>query len=99
MQLNSIEGSVISIKGNIKTISDYQEFKSQIQKLVDGGHQEITIRILDSYTVTSAVIGYLFKIININKVKVNFHVRDERLHKILEDLKLTEVLNVQKING
>ena len=98
MQLDSIDGSVITIKGNIKTISDYQELKSQLQKLVDAGHQEITVRILDSYTVTSAVIGYLFKIININKVKVNFHVRDERLYKILADLKLLEVLNVQKID-
>lgn len=97
MQLESIDGNNVSIKGNIKTFADYNEIKTHIQKLVNSGINNLILQILDSYTITSSVIGYLFKLKNLNKITIHLHVRDERLYKILEELKLIEEFNVKKI--
>jgi uncharacterized protein YjbJ (UPF0337 family) len=97
MQLDKIEGNIVAVKGNIKTIGDYQELKGYVQKLIDNEHKEVEIHILDSYTITSSVVGYMFKIINLEMVKITLHVRDHRLYQILEDLRLLEAFNVQKL--
>lgn len=97
MQLDKIEGNTVSVKGNIKTAGDYQELKGYIQKIVDGGSGSVTLNILDSTTVTSSVVGYLFKITNLNNVTVNVNVKDQRLYKIMDDLKLIDIFNVKKV--
>lgn len=98
MQLGHIEGNEIAIKGNIKTIGDYQELKGHVNKLIDAGEKDIHIKIIDSYTVTSSVVGFLFKVINLNLAKISIEVRDERLYRIFDDLRLVEAFNVSKIS-
>lgn len=98
MQLGHIEGNEIAIKGNIKTIGDYQELKGYVNKLIDAGEKEIHIKIVDSYTITSSVVGFLFKVINLNTAKIFVEVRDERLYRVFDDLRLIEAFNVSRIS-
>lgn len=97
MQITSSSDNEYTISGDIKTISDYQEIKSTIQSHVDQGTTSIEVKINDSQTITSSVVGYFMKLVNLNNVKVTLHVRNDKLYKMLEDLVLVSVFNVQKI--
>lgn len=85
-----------TISGDIKTISDYQEIKSAIQAQVDKGANSLDVKINDSQTITSSVVGYLMKLVNLNNVKVTLHIKNPGLYKMMEDLVLISVFNVQK---
>ncbi|SFV71337.1 hypothetical protein MNB_SV-13-1490 [hydrothermal vent metagenome] len=48
-------------------------------------------------SLTSSVIGYFTKIVNVNDVTLRLYVQDEGLFSLLDDLGLVQVLHVQKI--
>lgn len=97
MQITSSGNNEYTISGDIKTISDYQEIKSTIQSHIDQGGTSVEVKINDSQTITSSVVGYFMKLVNLNNVKVTLHVQNDKLHKMLEDLVLVSVFNVKKI--
>ncbi len=96
MEITSTGTNSFKITGEIKTISDYQTIKNQVQPLVEQGNKSLTIVIEDAQTITSSIVGYLMKIVNLNGVKLTLTVKNQKLYKLLEDLVLLEIFNVQK---
>lgn len=87
----------VTVDGIIKNQEDYNEIKTKLQELVDGGSREIIIDITESSSISSSVIGYLMKIVNKDDVKLSVKVRDAKLYKIMSDLSLVDKFGVQKI--
>jgi hypothetical protein len=88
-------GSTVTINGNIKSISDFQEIKSTLDK-VTAKDSDITLVIEDSISITSSVIGYLNKLILKDNIKIEMQIGNEDLISLLDDLNLSEVFNVKK---
>jgi len=91
----STSGNVVTIKGNIKTVSDYQEIKSTIDSLVKT-HQSIVVNIPDSISITSSVIGYFTKLVQKDQIDLSIKVGDADLMELFEDLGLVALFKVRK---
>ncbi len=83
----------IQIEGNIKSLNDLQEIKEAIKSYQLSKGDKFTIEIMDSFAMPSAMIGYLLRIIEQDKVKLTLVINDQRLTGLLEDLNLKEVFN------
>ncbi|MEA1893520.1 MAG: hypothetical protein U9N33_12545 [Campylobacterota bacterium] len=95
MELTSTSNS-IKITGNIKSVSDF----SQIKSLIDGvvmQHQNITIDIVDSLSITSSVIGYFNKLVLKDKININMGIGNEQLLNLLEDLSLVATFKARRL--
>jgi len=97
MEISTIKDGEISIKGNIKTIPDYEDIKRVVKEHMSKGIKTIDIKIEDSSSITSSVIGFFLKAKNKDKINLNLYIKDERLFKIVRDLNLLELFNVSKI--
>ena len=97
MQIKVNGGSEITIMGNIKSIEDSLEIKNAIIALQKRGAKSILLRILDSFSMTSTVIGHLMKLVNLDKVAVSMVVGDDRLYQLLEELSLIHPFNVRLV--
>ncbi len=97
MEIKTSGSNEVTIVGNVKTMSDYQDIKRVIQEMIEGGATNITVKIPDSFSITSSVIGYFLKIINKDNVTLSIQIKDERLFKILKDLNLVDIFNVKKV--
>lgn len=92
-------GSVveITIKGNIKSISDTDSIKSTIQRVWDKDKvEDIGLKIDNSFIITSSVIGFLIKFIKKDKIPISLYVRNQELYDMLDDMNLIEALNVRR---
>lgn len=98
MQIESRGSNELIISGNIKSIEDSQEIKKAIELLQRSGAKNVLLRIQDSFSMTSTVIGYLMKLVNIDKTPVSLVVGDTRLYQLLDELSLLQTLNVRS-NG
>jgi hypothetical protein len=87
-------GNGVDVYEVIKTIADSQNLISTIDTIKNGG--SVTVRIHDSFTLPSSVIGYLLKL-NDSNVSVHLEVKDDVLYELLSDLSLTQVFNVRKL--
>lgn len=96
MQLE-VNGSTISISGNIKSVQDFQDIKSAIDR-VAASSSVIHFELLESMSMTSSVIGYISKVIHKDGVSVTMLVKDNRLYDLLSDLGLINLFNVKKKN-
>jgi len=92
----TMSSNSITIEGNIKSVSDYQDIKTSITNLVQD-HKEINVIIKDSLSITSSVIGYLNKLVLKDGIKISMRVGDAQLMDLLEDLNLKTVFNARKI--
>jgi len=90
----SVSGNVVTISGNIKSISDYQDIKNLLDALEN---KNVVINIKDSISITSSVIGYLNKLVLKDKVRIQMNIGNEQLMKLLEDLNLVSVFNAKKV--
>ncbi len=87
----------VTLLGHIKGIEDYQKIKDTVKSLVSGGNKSVVVKIPDSMSMTSSVIGYFLKLINGDHVKISMLVKDERLYGILDAMKLVAVFDVQRM--
>jgi len=87
---------VISIKGNISTISDFESIKQSLEE-IRSRHDKIILKIFDSLVINSSLIGYLVKIVNQDGVIINLFAGNDILYELLDDLGLAKTLNLQKI--
>ena len=94
MEISSA-GNKITITGNIKTVSDYQEIKTQVDSVITQ-HKSIIINVTDSISITSSVIGYFTKIVMKDKIDVSMLVGDNQLIELLSDLSLKTVFKARK---
>jgi len=87
-------GSAIEVDGVIKTINDSQMLVNAIKEASRDG--SIIVKINDSFSLPSTVIGELLKIKD-SGINVNMEVKDDILYELLDDLNLVEKFNVRKI--
>ena len=87
-------GNMIEVDGVIKTINDSQILVNAIKDASRNG--SVIIKINDSFSLPSTVIGELLKIKD-NGVKITLEVKDEILYELLDDLNLVTIFNVKKI--
>jgi hypothetical protein len=87
--------NIITINGNIKKVSDFQEIKIEIDN-INKQHKSITINIIDSLSITSSVIGYFNKLVLKDKINLQMKVGNSQLIDLLNDLNLTSVFKARK---
>ena len=85
----------ITVQGNIKTVSDFQQIKELLDGIVSK-HQAIVLHIIDSLSMTSSVIGYLNKLVLKDNISIQMRVGNEQLLELLNDLNLTTTFNAKK---
>ena len=97
MNVKVNSSSELVVYGNIKNVTDYQEIKRVISDMLREGSGKLTIKMPDSFSITSSIIGYFLKLVYQDGIKLAIMVSDERLYSLLNDLRLTEAFNVQKV--
>ena len=95
MQIDNL-GNKLMITGNVKSIAHYAELKSSVDEIIKSQNR-ITIELTDSISLTSSVIGYFSKIVNVDKINLELYVSNDRLFNLLTDLGLIEIFNVKKM--
>ena len=90
-----ISSNTVTIDGNIKSVSDFQAIKQNMDSIV-GTHKHIILNIKDSLSITSSVIGYLNKLVLKDNIDINMHVGDPQLMELLDDLSLTSTFKARK---
>jgi hypothetical protein len=89
------EGYEVHIDGTIKSVADSQSIKDAVGGCEDS-KLPIHIRIDNSFSVTSSVIGFMLKKVQADKADVRITVSDERLYDLFKSLNLATILNVHK---
>ena len=88
--------NTVTIIGNIKSISDFQEIKQSVDALINR-HKSIIINITNSLSITSSVIGYFNKLVLKDNIDLYMKVGDEQLLHLLDDLNLVSTFKARKI--
>jgi hypothetical protein len=97
MEISVASPKKIIISGNIKTVSDYLEIKGTVSSILNDGGRELTVELPDSVSITSSVIGYFLKLVYQDNIKLCVSMGDQRLFKLLEDLRLADAFCAEKI--
>ncbi|WP_024787648.1 MULTISPECIES: hypothetical protein [unclassified Lebetimonas] len=90
----SINNNILTIEGNITTIEDAEKIINALYSLSD--KDSIIVKIKDSFSLPSSIIGELLKLTDMEK-KVILEVKDPVLYEMLDDLNLTKTFNVKRI--
>jgi len=100
VQIESVQtagGYKILVKEVIKTIEDSTVFKKNVSDmLLKDPKAPIDIHIVDSYIITSSIIGTLLKMVQKDNAKLSLHVYSPDLFELLDKLNLIPLLNVKK---
>lgn len=91
----SILSNTLTITGNIKSISDYQTIKDAVDSVIST-NKSVIIKIQDSISITSSVIGYFSKIIQKDGIDLSIKVKDATLMELFDDINLVELFKVEK---
>lgn len=83
------------IEGVIKSISDSQSIKDAINSC--GNVKNVNINIVNSFSITSSVIGFLLKKKQGDGLNISIKVSDPRIYELFQSLNLIEILNIKKI--
>ncbi len=97
--LTKINGGAtdVIVSGTIKTINDGQTIKDAVRRVFEqDNHKVLNLHIKDSFIITSSVIGFLIKIIKVDKMPLYIHVKSPELYSMLEDMSLIDSMNVRK---
>ncbi|MDD5400668.1 MAG: hypothetical protein PHQ93_05720 [Sulfurimonas sp.] len=94
MELEVSSNSLV-IKGNIKSVSDFQNIKQSVDAMV-AQHKHININILDSLSITSSVIGYFNKLVLKDNIDIHMNVKNEQLLNLLDDLNLASTFKAKR---
>ena len=86
--------NIVTITGNIKSVSDFQSIKNTLDSL-KGSNSTIVMDITDSISITSSVIGYLNKLVLKDGVDLNMKIGNKQLMHLIEDLNLVSVFKVR----
>ncbi len=95
MELSS-ENNIVSVKGNIASVSDFELIKQRIEA-TKSKYDNIVLKIYDSLVINSSLIGYLVKIVNQDQIRINLQAGNTILFELLDDLGLTKTLNLQRL--
>lgn len=90
-------GYKVIIKEVIKTIEDSTIFKKSVSDILAKDPKvNIEIHIVDSYIITSSIIGTLLKMVQKDNAKLSLYVYSPDLYELLDKLNLIPLLNVRK---
>lgn len=89
-------GSKITIKGNIKSISDYQTIKSTMDNM-KLSTKYIVVVLEDSISIISSIIGYMNKLVLKDGIELEVIVHDDNLYDLFDDLGLVQLFKVKRI--
>lgn len=98
MQIELTGAVELTITGNIKSIEDSLKIKEKINKILQGDNCRIKLNIVDSFSMTSTVIGFLMKLAHHDKVQITLSIGDHRLYELLDELNLVQLFNVFERN-
>jgi len=91
-----VSGNRVVVKGNVKSISDFNDIKNSVDAIISTS-KHVVLELVDSISLTSSVIGYLSKLVNVDKIMVEMYVGDQGLYDLLSDLGLVSLFKVKKI--
>jgi len=91
------DNSLLTIQGNIKSVSDYTEIQGHLQSAISNGSDSITIKVVDSISITSSVIGIFLKVIKKDGIALSVQVGNKHLYDLLNELNLLAVFNVRQL--
>jgi hypothetical protein len=97
MHLELKNDNEVIITGNIKSVEDSLLVKNTISDILTRGSRSIHLKIMDSLSMTSTMIGFLMKIVHQEKIHLLITVGDSRLYSLLEELNLVQQFNVHLI--
>ncbi len=97
MQIKDNGNNGLTITGNIKTVEDSLEIQKAITTHLNKGIKNVLLKMHDSFSMTSTVIGHLMKLVNVDKISVSLIVADDRLYELLEELCLVQLFNVRLV--
>lgn len=92
----SISGNNVIIQGDIKSVGDYQTIKSNIDAL-SAKETKFTIKIPDSISITSSIIGYFNKLVLKDKRDIDMLIGSDQLMELLQDLNLDTLFKAKKL--
>lgn len=95
MELINSGVNEITIKGHLTKMENYFGIKKMIKGFIEDGANTITIKIPDSATIPSSIVGLFLRSISEDKVKIKLLIANEQLYKLLDSLKMIEVFDVQ----
>jgi len=95
MEMN-VTGNRVVVKGNVKSVNNFKDIKIVIDRIISTS-PHVIVELVDSISLTSSVIGYLSKLINVDGVMVELYVGDEGLYELLDDLGLVDLFKVKKL--
>ncbi len=95
IKINNL-GNKVVVEGNIKSIEHYNQLKSTVDEMLLN-NKTIVVTLVDSISLTSSIIGYFTKIINVNGVVLELYVSDDGLFDLLDDLGLIQLFNVKRL--
>jgi len=90
------DGVHFDIYDSIKSVADAQTLVDAFEKSHKDGHKELIIKIHDSKTIPSNVIGCLLKLGN-NGVNIKIYIRDNNLYEIVEFLCLSDMIEINRL--
>ena len=84
----SMSGSTLTIKveGHITGLAQVEEIKSLVS--ANSRYEFIELDIVDAYVIPSALIGYLIKLVNLDKKKVTLIAHQAELKELIQELNL-----------
>lgn len=88
----------VTIKGNIKSMQDYQQIKNTLDSMAKVD-KHIILDIPESISMTSSVIGYLNKLVQKDGVDLQVNVGQSMLMELLSDLNLIQLLKVKQLSS
>jgi len=92
----SVNSNTITITGNIKKVSDFQSIKNSIDSILQN-NKRLTIKIIDSLSITSTTIGYLNKLVLKDNIDIHLITGNNKLYDLLEDLNLISTFKVKRV--
>lgn len=98
MQIEVTGTNELTIRGNIKSIEDSTRIKEALAALKKG-EAGIQLKVPESFSMTSTVIGFLMKLVNVDRVRVALAVGDQRLYQLMEELSLLDTFNVSLVQA
>ena len=87
--------AIIEVVGDIKSVSEIAEFKSQFSKVCLSKPKFLEISFIDSSFIASAVIGALLQKKEIDKLQMSVIVSKKELFDSIARLGLVDILNVR----
>lgn len=91
--------SALTVTGDIRTIADYLEIKKIVKEMADDGAEAITLKIKDSPSINSALIGFLLRLTHENEIRLSIQIGNDKLYNMLRVMNLIDVFHATETVG